>query len=153
MGNRDFARFGFKMSFRRISYITQPPEHHYWCPGAVCSALMTISMVTWTIVAWHDESCETEGPAGARSTDGISIKFEIWPKFAVLWFKIYSRDHNKVLHSSRNCYCCDGCKISLWSAENVMNKSIAKFHLILNWIKISIVGRAPGHTAKWNQKG
>ena len=37
---------------------------------------------------------------GARPTNDISIEFEIGPKFAVLWFKIYSTDHNKIEHTS-----------------------------------------------------
>ena len=43
-------------------------------------------------------------------------------------------DHNKILHMSWPCHCCDVCKSSLWSAEYVMNKSIANLH----WISISI---------------
>ena len=30
----------------------------------------------------------------ARPTNGITIEFEIGPKFAVLLFKVYSTDHN-----------------------------------------------------------
>ena len=36
---------------------------------------------------------------GARPTNDISIEFEIRPKFAVLWFKMYSTDHNDILHT------------------------------------------------------
>ena len=50
---------------------------------------------------------------GARPTNDISIEFEIRPKFAVLWFKMYSTDHNEILHTSRQCNCRDVCKISL----------------------------------------
>ena len=52
---------------------------------------------------------------GTRPTNDISIKFEIQPKFAVLWFEIYSTDHNEILHTSRQLHCRDVCKISLWS--------------------------------------
>ena len=45
------------------------------------------------------------GP-GAHPTNGISIEFEIRPKFAVLWFKIYLTDHNKILHISRQLSVC-----------------------------------------------
>ena len=38
---------------------------------------------------------------GARPTNDISIEFEIRPKFAVLWFKMYSTDHYEILHTSR----------------------------------------------------
>ena len=37
--------------------------------------------------------------SGARPTNDISIEFEIRPKFAVLWFKMYFTDHNEILHS------------------------------------------------------
>ena len=50
---------------------------------------------------------------GTCPANDIAIKFEIWPKFAVLWFKMYSTDHNEILHMSRQCNCRDMCKISL----------------------------------------
>ena len=37
---------------------------------------------------------------GACPTNDILIEFEIWPKLAVLWFKIYSTAHNEILHLS-----------------------------------------------------
>ena len=52
---------------------------------------------------------------GARPTNDISIEFDIQPKFAVLWFEIYSTDHNAILHTSRQLHCRDVCNISLWS--------------------------------------
>ena len=52
---------------------------------------------------------------------GISIEFEIRPKFVVLWFKIYTIDHNEILHTSQQCNCHDVCKISLWSVEYILN--------------------------------
>ena len=58
---------------------------------------------------------------GASPTNDISIKFEIQPKFAVLWFKTYSTDHNGILHMSRQYNCRDVCKISLWSVEHIFN--------------------------------
>ena len=54
--------------------------------------------------------------AGARSTNDISIKFEIRPNFAVLWIKMYSSNHNRILHTSR-----DVCKISLCSVNHISN--------------------------------
>ena len=60
-------------------------------------------------------------PPGARPTIDISIEFEIRPNFAVLWFKIYSSDHNKMLHTSRQCNCHDVCDISLWLVEYILN--------------------------------
>ena len=38
---------------------------------------------------------------GAHPTNDISIEFETRPKFALLWFKMYSTDHSKLLHTSR----------------------------------------------------
>ena len=58
---------------------------------------------------------------GARPTNDISIKFEIRPKFEVLWFKMYSSDHNEILHISPRCNCRDMCKILLWSVEHILN--------------------------------
>ena len=58
---------------------------------------------------------------GARPTNDISIEFEIQPKFAVLWFKMYSTDHNEILHTSRQCKCRDVCKISLLSVKHILN--------------------------------
>ena len=49
---------------------------------------------------------------GAGPTDDILIEFEIWPKFGVLWFKVYITNHNKILHTSRQLHCRDVCKIS-----------------------------------------
>ena len=77
---------------------------------------------------------------GTRPTNGIfdwirsSIKF---------WFKTCSTNHKEILHTSRQLHCCDMCKILLWLAEHVMNKSITKFHWISNFIELSLVGRAP----------
>ena len=51
---------------------------------------------------------------GARPTNDISIEFEIRPKFAVLWFKMYSTDHYEILHMSQQCNCRDVCQITLW---------------------------------------
>ena len=47
--------------------------------------------------------------------------------------KMCLTDHNKILHMSRQCQCHDRCKFSLWSAEYVMNKSIAKLHWIVKF--------------------
>ena len=80
---------------------------------------------------------------GARPTNDISIEFEILPKYTVFWFQMYSTDHNKILHTSRQCNCRDVCKISLWSVEYILNQSTANFGRISNWIEISLVGWAP----------
>ena len=76
--------------------------------------------------------------SGTRPTIGISIKFKIRSKFGVLWFKMGSPNHNKIFNYSQQCYCPVVYKISLWSAEYVMNKSITKIHWISNSIKITL---------------
>ena len=90
----------------RISVLTygsfQPP----WLQSGDDRGLLQISV-------WVGKSAHP----GTRPTNDISIEFVIRPKIAVLWFKIYSTDHNKILHMSRQCNCRDVCKISLnWSS-------------------------------------
>ena len=51
---------------------------------------------------------------GAGPTNDISIEFEIRPKYAVLWFKMYCTNHNDILRTPRQCNCRNMCKISLW---------------------------------------
>ena len=75
-------------------------------------------------------SCQHWSDSGARPTNDISISFEIRPKFAVLWFKIYSTDHNEILHKPRQCNCRGVCKISLWSVEHILNYSAPNFDRI-----------------------
>ena len=81
---------------------------------------------------------------GARPNNDISVEFEIRQKFAGLWFKMYSTDHNEILHTSRQLHCRDVCKISLWSVTYILNWSTPNFDWISNSIEISLVGRAPG---------
>ena len=81
---------------------------------------------------------------GDHPTDGIWIEFEIRSKLGVLWCKICSNDHNRILHMSQQCYHHDTCKISLWMVEHIWNQSIANCHWISNSIKMSLVGRTPG---------
>ena len=52
---------------------------------------------------------------GTHPTSDILTKFEIRPKFAVLWFKTYFTDHNAILHTSWQLLCLNLYKISLWS--------------------------------------
>ena len=75
---------------------------------------------------------------GTHPTNSISIEFEIQPKFAVLWFKMCSTDHNKIWYS------CHMCKIPFW--WYCMNKSIG---WLLSFIRISIVGWGPAQTILW----
>ena len=73
--------------------------------------------------------------APAPLTPGFSIEFEI--RQIVECF-----GHHEILHTARQCYCRDMCKISFRSTEYIMSKSITQFHWIS--IEISLVGRAPG---------
>ena len=63
----------------------------------------------------------TDPGPGPRPTNGISIEFEVIPKYEVLWFKVSSIDHNEILHTPRQCNCRDVCKISMWSLEHFLN--------------------------------
>ena len=60
----------------------------------------------------------------------------------ILWYLIwnFSTDHNEILRMSQHLHCCNMSKISLWWDEYVMNKSITKFHWILKFIEILLVG-------------
>ena len=80
---------------------------------------------------------------GAHPTNEISIEFVIRPKFAVLWFEMYSTNHNEMMHTSQQCNCHDLCKISLWSVKYILNYSTPNFGQISNSTKISLVGWAP----------
>ena len=65
---------------------------------------------------------------------------------------MYSTDHNEILHTSRQCYCRDVCKISLWSVEQILNYSTPNFDRISNSIEIPLVGQAPRYcvtTLRW----
>ena len=64
---------------------------------------------------------QTCSDSGARLANDISTELEIRPKDAVLWFKMYSIDHNEILHTSLLCNCRDVCKISLWSLQYILN--------------------------------
>ena len=52
---------------------------------------------------------------------GVSAINDISTKYAVLWFKIYSTDHDNILHTSQQWHCCGVCQISLWSVTYVLN--------------------------------
>ena len=65
-------------------------------------------------------------------------------KLGALSFKIYITDHNAILHTSRQLYCRDVCRILLSSVECILNQSTTKFGRISNSIEISLVGWAPG---------
>ena len=69
------------------------------------------------------ESHVKRRPPGARPTNDIWIEFKIRPKFQVMLFKMYSTDHNEVLHTSWQCNCRNVCKISLGSVDCILNLS------------------------------
>ena len=90
----------------------------------------------------HTDKAGITGP-GNHPTKGISIEFKIRSKFTVLWFEIYKTNRKQILHTSQQCDCRDLCKMLMWFAKYVMNKSITKFHWILNSIVILFVGQPP----------
>ena len=100
----------------------------------------------WSNVMIHEGGQDYSRYAGARPTNTVlrsNSKFYQHLE-GVLWIKIRSTDHNAILHTSSQLRCSDMCKISLWSAENAINRSIAKFHWISSSIEISLMVRAPG---------
>ena len=86
---------------------------------------------------------EVELRPGCHPTNDILIEFEFGSKFVVLWFRMCSSDHNKILHMSWQWYCRGMCKISLWSVDQNLTHSIIKFDWISNLIEISLVGQEP----------
>ena len=62
--------------------------------------------------------------------------------------KMCTTDHNKIVHTSRQCNCRDVCKISLY-LFSIFETSIPNFDRISNSIKIALVGRAPGPKQEW----
>ena len=110
---------------------------------------------TWSLIAlWvygiQSTGERVPGTPGIKSWRGSHYYRYIRPKFAILWFKMFSTDHNEILHMSRQCNCRDVCKISLWSAEYIMNKTITKFNWISNSFETLLVGRAPCLTREDN---
>ena len=49
---------------------------------------------------------------GGGPTNDISTELKIRPKFAVLWFKIFSTDHKEILHTSR--------QLHSWRVQNFL---------------------------------
>ena len=111
--NRFFRRISNKTSKPRITglLVGNPPVTRGF-PSQRASDAENISI--W----WRHHG---EWRPGARPTNDISIEFEIRPNFAVLWFKMFSTDHNEISHTSRQCNCRDVCKISLWSSMYILN--------------------------------
>ena len=58
-------------------------------------------------------------PPGSRPTNDILIELEIWPKFTVLWFELYSTDHNEILYTAGQCSSRDVYKILLWFVKYI----------------------------------
>ena len=95
-----------------------------------------------TKIKWEQHMAYCSGKSinkpGLHPTNDISIKFEIRQKCEVLWFKMYSIDHDKILHMSRQCNCRDMRKILLWSVEHVLKYSTPNFDQISNLIEIPL---------------
>ena len=100
------------------------------CSISVKLLLVALNKVTWSLI-------RGECGLGPRPTNDMSIKFEIIPKFEVLWFKMHSTNHNEILHM---------CKIALWLVEHLLNYNILNFDRIWNSTEISLVGWAHGLT-------
>ena len=62
-------------------------------------------------------------------------------KYGVVWVRIWSTDHNKILRTLRQCNWREVYKNAFWWAEYMMNKRITKWYWISNLIKMSLVGR------------
>ena len=60
-----------------------------------------------------EKKCKWKYSPGARPINDVSIEFKIRPKFPMLWFKMYSTDHNEILHMSRQLHCLEHFKF--WS--------------------------------------
>ena len=95
-------------SLHVYSYITNATLNHSY--NHHC-AEMVWRNTRWMFTSWHcmldtagEIMCDQLKRSGACPTYGILVEFEIWSKFAVLWFKMCSTDHNNILHMSRQCY-------------------------------------------------
>ena len=73
---------------------------------------------------------------GAHPTNDISIELEIRPKYAVLWFEMYSTDHNNILYTSRQCNCRGVREMSVWLIKYILDYNIPNFDPISNSIEI-----------------
>ena len=70
--------------------------------GTDCIAKSVIRIQQNAISSYFDCGLNTTSAMSSRRpTNDISIEFEIWPQFAVLWFKVYSTDHNEILRTSQ----------------------------------------------------
>ena len=72
---------------------------HGWT--LACSLTSWVTFGNHISAALHWKMCSFRHHENHWSADHISIEFEIQPKFAVLWFKIYSTNHNEILHMSQ----------------------------------------------------
>ena len=100
--------------------------------------------VNWIFDYWVQWTRIIVGWPGACPTKDISIKFNIQPKCAVLWFKMHLTNHNQTWHMSLQCNCCELCNISLGLIMYILNWSIPNVGQISNSIEISLVGQVLG---------
>ena len=89
-------------------------------------------------VPWHqaDRSLTILAPVPLTIFQSNSKLDQI---FKCSGLKMYSTNHNEILHTSRQCNCRDVCKISVWSVEHVLN--FTKFFIKFN---PNIVSRTGG---------
>ena len=85
-----------------------------------CNVDASLFVLFHACVQYLHEPYERCIQPGTRPNNGISIEFDIRPKFAMLWFKMYSTDHNEILHTSQQYNCLVVCRIYLWSAKHTL---------------------------------
>ena len=79
------------------------------------------------------------------------IEFKVWPKFVVLWFKMFFTDQNKILHTSFQYNCRDMYKNLLWLVKYILKWITSSFCRIMNSIEILLVRWVPGQMHLQNE--
>ena len=69
---------------------------------------------------------------------------EIYRNFGMLLLISCATDHNGISHTSRQCHCCDVCKIPLWSVQYILNQTTSNFDQISNSIEITLTVSGTG---------
>ena len=87
----------------------------------------------WKWSEWSGTTLLWYGVAYREPVHYISIEFEIRSNFGALWFKSVPNGSSEILHTSRQCYSRDVCKISLpWHQPFVSCKIISHYAVITN---------------------
>ena len=64
----------------------------------IASVYDDVICIIFVLLQQKHGRCPGQIRPGPCPTNDILIEFEIGPKFVVLWFIMYSTDHNKILH-------------------------------------------------------